>query len=453
MNGARFFLIALCCFLLAACDLRPLTEELTAAASLPNNEEPTDTDTATVDEQDAAPAEKKAQKAQKADASGAGGADQQRGAVAGAPPPPDIDGVSFDGPVTISKGGTYRGNWQSDDPDVAAVTIDTTEPVTIAGSNIRSRGHLIASNTRAADVTVVNNVAEGLNPQRSGQEKGRFVTLHRARRAVIAGNDVSSTAGIEFVEYGGSGSGDQTFKVLANRVRNIDGRASSGDGMSNDDGAAELRQFVQLNRVTDVPGIEVAWNEVHNEPGKSRVEDNVSVWISSGTAGSPIDIHDNYIDGAYPAKPASDSYSGGGIMAGDGSEGGAPAHVVVRRNRVMNTTNYGIAISSGRNMTLKNNRVLSTGRLPSGEPIAAQNVGAYVWNMLGVDFGDNSATGNVVGWEKPSEGRNDYWMPDATQASGNASFSGAVTDAVIAKEYAAWQQDAQAAGVTVGVGD
>ena len=66
-----------------------------------------------------------------------------------------------------------------------------------------------------------------------------------------------------------------------------------------------------------------------NEPGKSRVEDNINIYLSSGTAAIPILIHDNYIQGAYTINPAQGSYSnktysydwsyaGGGILLGDG---------------------------------------------------------------------------------------------------------------------------------------
>jgi parallel beta-helix repeat protein len=437
LSGARFILTALCCLLLAACDWSSISSELMApaaqqAAQQEDGGTPADDEPATDEPATDEPADD--------------------GAAVDAPAPPDMAGVSFDGPITISDGGTYTGNWQSNDPDVAAVTVDTTEPVTIAGSNIRSRGDLIVSGVEGTDVTVANNAAQGLNPQRDGVEVGRFVSLHRARRAVIEHNDVSATAGIEFVQYGGNGSDKQTFKVRHNRVRNVDGRVSTGNGMSDNDDAAELRQFVQFNEITDVPGMEVAWNEVHNEPGESRVEDNISVWISSGTPDSPIDIHHNFIDGAYPTNPESDPFSGGGIMAGDGSSGGAPANVTVRENTVLNTANYGIAISSGRNMKLIDNQVLSTGRLPGGGTVASQNVGAYVWNMLGQEFTDTTASGNIVGWEKPG-GRNDFWMPDVHQASANSSFDGDVTDAVLEQAYADWRKAARTAGVEVGISD
>src|SRR3954452_15676696 len=113
-------------------------------------------------------------------------------------------------------------------------------------------------------------------------------------------------------------------------------------------------QFLQFDKVSNVPGIDIGWNEVVNEAGKSRVEDNISIYKSSGSAASPMSIHDNYIQGAYTIKPAqadySDgtysydwSYSGGGIILGDGvgsTTAQDPAYVKVFNNQVVSTTNY-----------------------------------------------------------------------------------------------------------------
>ena len=58
--------------------------------------------------------------------------------------------------------------------------------------------------------------------------------------------------------------------------------------------------IAQLDKVRHLAGVEIAWNEVINEPGNSAVEDNISIYLSSGTPQSPIRIHDNFIRGAFP---------------------------------------------------------------------------------------------------------------------------------------------------------
>ena len=46
--------------------------------------------------------------------------------------------IAYKGPIIISKGGTYSGNWQSLNPNIPAVRIRTSQPVIIQNSNIRS---------------------------------------------------------------------------------------------------------------------------------------------------------------------------------------------------------------------------------------------------------------------------------------------------------------------------
>ena len=57
-----------------------------------------------------------------------------------------------------------------------------------------------------------------------------------------------------------------------------------------------------------MPGIDVGWNEVINYPGRSLVADNIAVKSSSGTPNQPLEIHDTYIQGAYPYTAAQANY-------------------------------------------------------------------------------------------------------------------------------------------------
>src|SRR6185295_9902382 len=120
-----------------------------------------------------------------------------------------------------------------------------------------------------------------------------------------------------------------------------------------------------------------------------------------GTETSPILIHDNYIQGAYPADPANDdTFTGGGIMLSDGFTGSSSTitgNVSAFNNIIISTANYGIAISSGHNNTAYNNTVISSGLLPSGQKIASENVGIYVWNSGGdPNWANNLEYGNTI---------------------------------------------------------
>jgi len=352
------------------------------------------------------------------------------------------------GPIVITSGGVYSGNWQSLNPDVAAVTIVTNQPVVIQDSTIRSKGTLIEAIGTAIDITVLRTSGYGMNPDVYGQHAGRFLVAEGFVNVVVENCYMEGTAGIYLYDYRGNSTESQTVKILRNRVRNIDGRLSDGNGgyLSWSD-ESDYVQFVQLNQAWNLRGAEIAWNEVVNTPGVSLVEDNISIYASSGTPSSPLLIHDNYIQGAYPLDPANDAdYSGGGIMLSDN----AASWVKAYGNQVVSTTNYGIAISAGNNNEFYGNRIVSSGMLPDGRYIAAQNVGAYIWDHNDdPTFGNNIGHDNVIGWMRFAQ-RNDWWTPDAAAWYGNVRMSGPITLATEAAEFTQWLNKLSAAGVTVG---
>jgi hypothetical protein len=235
-------------------------------------------------------------------------------------------------------------------------------------------------------------------------------------------------------------------KINRNRFLNIDGRLSDGNGGYQGGGVHQRAQAINLDKVQNVAGVEIAWNEIINEPYKSRVEDNINLYQSSGTSSSPIRIHDNYIQGAYNADPANDpSFAGGGILLGDGQTGSGYAEAY--NNVVVSTTNYGIAISGGHHQKIYNNRVISSGLLPDGRRIAAQNTGIYIWDYhnAGSGFNNNSGFGNLVGWMRThpngpfAPGRADWWVPDASSWTENLHWSPDPTLAMEAAELPAWK--------------
>ena len=387
-------------------------------------------------------------------------------------------GVVYSGPLVITSGGTYSGNWQSNNPDVAAVTIRTTAPVIIKDSNLQGKGNLIETAVADVNLTVRNSRGYGLNPGVAGRVPGRFLHAESFDNIRIENNYIEGTSGIYLLSYKGQSAKGDTVKILKNQVRNIDGRKSDGAGGWLDfntrtrisDGYKEdgykLVQFVQLDKVQNVPGIEIAWNEVINEPGNSRVEDNINIYLSSGTAASPILIHDNYIQGAYTIKPwqgnSSDgtwnydwTFFGGGILLGDGkatSIGSAPGYVNAYNNEVVSTTNYAIAIAAGHDNVFYSNRMISSDRLPDGRTIVGGNSAAYIWNFYKVAasrFYNNSGHDNLVGWLQGSA-RRDWWVPNATSWTNNHKFSGVITLNTEASELAFWRNKLATGLVTIG---
>lgn len=373
------------------------------------------------------------------------------------PSPPPSNNVQYSGPLVITKGGTYRGNWQSLDPNVPAVTVSTREPVVIEGSNLRGRGELVRG--WFMDLTVRNSNAYGMNPNVAGRHAGRFIAAEEVRNLRVENNYMEGTSGIYVNQYAGSGSG-QTIKILRNKVKNIDGRKSDGRGGYN--GQRYYVQFAQIAKVQGVSGMEIAWNEVINEPGKSSLEENINLYSTSGTSSSRMQIHDNYIQGAFAVDPSDGSYSGGGIMLGDGPVGNmkeAGGYVDVYNNQIVSTSNQGVGIAGGHNHKVFNNRILSSGRLPTGQINKAQNVGIYVWDInngkRSNTWFNNTVHNNVIGWTRINSNNstwlNNTWFADCTSTCySNTSWSGAVTLETEKQEYQLWQSKFRAAGMSVG---
>jgi hypothetical protein len=387
--------------------------------------------------------------------------------------------TTYSRPTVITKGGTYSGHWESLDPRTPAVTIRTSEPVTLVNSRLRGRGDLIQTAVENARLTVRNCYGYGLNPNVAGKAPGRFVHAEYFSSIKVENNYLEGTSGIYLLNYRGDPAAGDSVKILGNRVHNIDGRKSDGQGgwldynvrIRLENGKAEegfeIRQFLQVDKVRGVPGMEVAWNEVVNDPGASRVEDNINVYLSSGTRESPLLIHHNYIRGAYTIQPWQASYkdktysydwsySGGGILLGDGAAkvaAQASAYVRAYDNQVVSTTNYGIAIAAGHDNQFSSNRIVSSGLLPDGRAIVAQNVGAYIWDLHKAGpkvFYNNSGHNNTSGWIKAGGERNDWWMPHASSWANNVHWVGPINRDTEATEFATWRRKLTTAGRSVG---
>ena len=366
-----------------------------------------------------------------------------------AAPAPDTGALVWSGPIVITQGGTYTGNWESQTATVPAVEIRTTAPVVIEGANLRSRSDLIYSDGFAIHLTVRESRGAALNPKAKDVLIGRFLMVTKFASVAVSNCYLEGTGGIQVAHWAGSAAKGETVRILQNRARNIAGRRGDGSGGLTfvDDG--EYRQFFQLVESDGLPDAEVGWNEVVNEVGASRVEDNVSIYKSSGTAAAPIRIHDNYIFGAFPLDPVHEPFSGGGIMAADVSGG----FVVAQANQVIGTTNYGVACSAGHDVHLIGNRVVSSGLLPDGAHRLKQDgdVGLYIWNAnKDGSWANNDGSSNTLGWRGGDLVRNDSYTPDAASFTTVHAMPEPVTLQTEAAELTRWQQKLGQNGVFVG---
>ncbi len=373
-------------------------------------------------------------------------------------------GQTFSGPLHITAGGSYSGNWQSLDPTVPAVIVDTTAAVTIHDSIIQSAGDCInCPNSMAHNLTVQNVSGYGLNPLNTSYFPGRFIHGDLMSKLVVEHCYLEGTSGIGLNGYTGSRSGDQTILIRYNQARNIDGRYSLGSGGGSSTTSFYRVQFTQIsNYGAGVPGMEIAWNEIINTPYKSRVEDNINIYNTAGTSASHLLIHDNYVQGAYPAN-VGDSYSGGGIIT-DGGNTSDPnattAFVEIYNNQVVSTGNYGFSNTTGHDNSIHNNRCVSTGYLADGTTYSSNSsaTGMVNWDdnndtAKGTFFNDHVQNNNcgLARLSGTTLMRSDYWLPALDEYSQNSGLGVTLDHNAEMAEFASWRNKLASNSITPGV--
>ena len=358
---------------------------------------------------------------------------------------------TYSAPIVISKGGTYTGNWESRDSEIPAVEIRTSEPVVIENSNIRGAGYLIKSWGYSVNLTVRHTKGYGLTPTPyvSYKKPRRFVTVNNFKNVVIENCYMESTAGIYVgTRYEGNNTSGNAIRIRYNVAKNIDGRVYGG--------TKEHSQFVQFNFRGSIATAEIAWNQVINEAGNSLVEDNINMYNTQGVPGSPIRIHNNYIQGAYPVPhTASTGYSGGGIITdGDGDISIAPAHIEAHNNQLINLGNYCMGIAGGNNIRYHHNRAINSATFKDGTKFAMYTSGLWSkdYYKKNTTF-NNSLDNNTVGitaWGYTNN-RNDISVAENASFTNNTFLpAGAVPVATEAAEYTLWTQKLQQNGIVLG---
>jgi len=145
--------------------------------------------------------------------------------------------------------------------------------------------------------------------------------------------------------------------------------------------------FVQFNNVTG-PGNRISCNIGAQYPygtagSLDSIEDDISLYKSSGTSSSPILVVGNKVKGGGPSK------TGSGIMLGDG--GGS--YIVARDNVVVSSGNLGMAISGGTNISIINNKIFS-----KTSPIVNDAIAVWNYHPSTVTCNNITVQGNRVNW-------------------------------------------------------
>jgi len=347
------------------------------------------------------------------------------------------NGAACGGPITISTGGTYSGCYASTDINTPAVKITTTAAVTINRATIHHAGVAITAPS-GANLTLTNSTVQATSVASANQ---RVWEINSPVSVVVEHNNIFDGQGF----WNGSGT-PGTMRFRYNEVKNI-GRYPHPAT------ANCCVQFVQMDSVTS-PGIEIAWNRITNTYGQSDVEDNVNMYKTSGTdSAHPIDIHHNLVDGAYPRSgdATNPNFTGGGLLLGDSGFG---AHGIIHDNRVINTADYGVAISGGQDNHLYNNRIVSDiNAAGTTSPVMATWAqGIIVWDTHSLgNMTNDTAYNNVSALIRP-DGRADWWLPNCTPLTAcTGNVNGPTPTAALEQaERDGWAADLAAAGLTVG---
>lgn len=345
---------------------------------------------------------------------------------------------SPEGPLTVSTGQTISNRvFRRTDAtaNTGAITISTASPVVIERCIILHNSVGIRSFPNQAKLTVRDCYI--IKDQSSVVEDGRAVKMADGSELTVENCVLVDGGGILW-NADNSSPDPALGRIRYNRSFNV-GRYLP----------TALVQFFQANHVI-LPGLEVAWNHATNPFGKSRVEDTINISDTQGSSGSPVEIHHNLLDGAYPTTLGG-GYAGGGALMESGS-----TFVRIHDNTAIGTTNYGFAIAGSHDNRVYNNRAVSDGRNEAGDFVTASNVGVYVWN-IGSDplWANNWADGNTIGWVNTSGGgRNDTFLPDCNP-SGNCTNNTALANPIDATDEQAerdlWEAARAAASVTIGV--
>jgi hypothetical protein len=348
-----------------------------------------------------------------------------------------------------------------------AITIATSNPVIITHALLQGPGDLIQGLLVPVNLTITNTTGIGINPNIRNAQKGIFLHVISFTNINMQNNTVNGLRlGFFCKAYAGNNTTSNTLVIAKNSFINMDARPSDGKGSYETTGQYN-GQAIHLGNIFGVPGIDIGWNNISNIADQSSTGALIELNETSGTASSPVQIHDNFISGAFPTYPGKDLYDFGGILinglATDTAET-VSSFINVTRNYVIATANYGIALVVGHDITMSNNRVVSSGYLADGKTFypmstygdAAGAININLYNQPASVFFNNIITNNVLGLVK-NNGKNqpvrsDWNLPGQGGAvAGNISYDSAgPTVANEAQELSSWQMAALANNSIIG---
>ena len=206
-------------------------------------------------------------------------------------------------------------------------TYKYSAPISLNGISNRTISNLEIQNPNGDCIRLINCSNITIQNCKLGASSGEGVAIYNSKNITVTNCSMESVrTGVLAVE-------SKDIKVTYNDVKNVKGPFPRG-------------QMVQFDDVNG-SGNSISFNAFENLPGQSNPEDAISLFKSHGTPSDPIKVVGNWIRGGGP------SISGGGIITGD--YGGS--YILVENNILVDPGQYGIAITSGHHITIKNNKI------------------------------------------------------------------------------------------------
>lgn len=361
--------------------------------------------------------------------------------------------IIVDDDYIAEHGNAITGNFQGSFMQ-PAILITTKKHVLLHDCLLQGTDDIVYA-SGSGDLTIMDCCFSGLNPNVVGTRKGRGIRMENMVNLAVLGCIFTAVGYPIYVNrYVGNFSKDQTIRITNNLFYNVDGRPSDGKNGYLKTGNGRTHAIL-LNAIQNVPFIEIAWNQIINQPFVSDVSDNINFYNSSGTPTSHILCHDNYIQGAYSITPGSaEKYTGGGIIT-DGqptNAAKATSFVDIYDNQIVSTSNYGVSIASGHDNKAYDNRVVSCGFLSDGTPHAMTYGNGFNnynnYSQSSTIFFGNTVHDNLSGYIRPDSSkqpmRSDWYLPGQAGTITNTRFlpstSASPTIEDELNEFVLWQQ-------------
>ena len=257
-------------------------------------------------------------------------------------------------------------------PTSSSTTFTSSPAISLNGvsNQVLSQLDISGSGANCIDLSNCSNITINNCILHSSTLNG--VHLYNCKNITITNCFMYNVATGVYAEY------SSTVNVNHNQVANVQGPLPRG-------------QMVQFNNVSGSGNV-ISYNICENVAGQSNPEDVINLYKTNGTASSPVQVIGNWIRGGGP------STTGGGIMLGD--QGGS--YMIAQDNILVNPGQYGVAIASGTNIQVLNNKIFSTQQSYS-------NVGLYIWNQYNTACSLNTISGNQVSWKNSAGTENDGW--------------------------------------------